>query len=67
MREERGREEKRTDFIPLQHPTIIFFDEFDALAPKRSGGDHNQSSERVVNQLLTELDGLEHRGKVMRG
>jgi ribosome biogenesis ATPase len=46
------------------HPTIIFFDEFDALAPRRTGDGGNQAAERVVNQLLTELDGLEARGQV---
>ncbi len=40
-------------------PTIIFFDELDALAPKRSASEDNKVSERVVNQLLTEMDGLE--------
>jgi ATP-dependent 26S proteasome regulatory subunit len=39
-------------------PCVLFFDELDAMAPRRSGdGGGNQSSERVVNQLLTELDG----------
>ncbi len=40
-------------------PTIIFFDEVDALAPRRGFGGGNQVTERVVNQLLTEIDGLE--------
>ena len=40
-------------------PTIIFFDEIDALAPKRGADGGNQVTERVVNQLLTEMDGLE--------
>ena len=44
-------------------PCVVFFDELDSLAPKRSGGE-NQSSERLVNQLLTEMDGLEARGQV---
>ncbi|KAF2072854.1 hypothetical protein CYY_005831 [Polysphondylium violaceum] len=44
-------------------PCVIFFDEFDALAPKR-GGEGNHSTERVVNQLLTEMDGLEKRSEV---
>lgn len=44
-------------------PCIIFFDEFDALAPKRSS-DNNASSDRVVNQLLTEMDGFEDRKQV---
>jgi len=39
-------------------PTIIFFDEMDALAPRR-GVSESHASERVVNQLLTEIDGLE--------
>jgi len=38
-------------------PCVIFFDELDALAPRRGmNGDGNQVSERVVNTLLTELD-----------
>lgn len=41
-------------------PTIIFFDEIDSLAPKRFGeGGDSGTTERVVNQLLTEMDGLE--------
>lgn len=40
-------------------PTIIFFDEIDALAPRRGADGGNQVTERVVNQLLTEMDGLE--------
>ncbi|MBW9222012.1 CDC48 family AAA ATPase [Methanothermococcus sp. SCGC AD-155-C09] len=41
-------------------PTVIFFDEIDSVAPKR-GTDLGGSgvTEKVVNQLLTELDGLE--------
>lgn len=41
-------------------PCIIFFDEIDAIAPVR-GGDFGDShvTERVISQLLTELDGLE--------
>ncbi|MFD1686516.1 CDC48 family AAA ATPase [Halobellus litoreus] len=46
-------------------PTIIFFDELDSLAPSRGGETGNNVSERVVNQLLTELDGLEENGDVM--
>ncbi|KAK9845052.1 hypothetical protein WJX74_010036 [Apatococcus lobatus] len=37
-------------------PCVLFFDEMDALAPRR-GADASQS-ERVVNQLLTEMDGV---------
>lgn len=41
-------------------PCIIFFDEIDAIAPRR-GGDIGDShvTERLISQLLTELDGLE--------
>lgn len=44
-------------------PCIIFFDELDALCPKRSM-ENNAATERVVNQLLTEMDGLEERKQV---
>ncbi len=40
-------------------PTIIFFDEIDALAPRRGTGSDSNVTERVVNQFLTEIDGLE--------
>eukprot|EP00897_Mesotaenium_endlicherianum_P010208 jgi/Mesen1/9215/ME000591S08541 len=39
-------------------PCVLFFDEFDAIAPKR-GHDSTGVTDRVVNQLLTELDGVE--------
>ncbi|KAK3258057.1 hypothetical protein CYMTET_32871 [Cymbomonas tetramitiformis] len=39
-------------------PCLLFFDEFDAIAPKR-GHDNTGVTDRVVNQLLTELDGVE--------
>uniref|UniRef100_A0A7N6AIF5 Peroxisomal ATPase PEX1 n=1 Tax=Anabas testudineus TaxID=64144 RepID=A0A7N6AIF5_ANATE len=39
-------------------PCILFFDEFDALAPRR-GHDSTGVTDRVVNQLLTQLDGVE--------
>ncbi|KAK1934165.1 Nuclear valosin-containing protein-like [Phytophthora citrophthora] len=50
-------------------PCVVFFDELDALAPRRSGGASgdtggNGVSERVVNQLLTEMDGLDGRRNV---
>jgi transitional endoplasmic reticulum ATPase len=48
-------------------PCIIFFDEIDAIAPVR-GGEFGDShvTERVISQLLTELDGLEElRGVVV--
>ena len=40
-------------------PTVIFFDEIDSIAPQRSGVSDTHVSERVVSQLLTELDGVE--------
>ncbi|MFB6105870.1 MAG: CDC48 family AAA ATPase [Halobacteriaceae archaeon] len=46
-------------------PCIVFFDELDALAPGRGQDVGNNVSERVVNQLLTELDGLEDMEEVM--
>lgn len=47
-------------------PCIIFFDELDSLCPKRGndGGGGGGVSERVVNQLLTEMDGLDSRRSV---
>lgn len=39
-----------------QKPSIIFFDEFDAIAENRS---MSQSSVKLINQLLTEMDGME--------
>ncbi len=43
-------------------PCVIFFDELDAICPRRS--DDSDASSRVVNQLLTEMDGLEGRRQV---
>ncbi len=40
-------------------PCIVFFDEIDALAPQRGAGGDAQVSERVVSQLLSEMDGIE--------
>ncbi|MEK6900746.1 MAG: AAA family ATPase, partial [Nanoarchaeota archaeon] len=40
-------------------PTILFFDEIDALVPRRAGDSDSRVGERVVNQMLTEMDGLE--------
>ena len=42
-------------------PSIIFFDEIDAIAPARGGGGAGDfhHTERVISQLLTEMDGLE--------
>ncbi|MEM2855694.1 MAG: CDC48 family AAA ATPase [Candidatus Nitrosocaldaceae archaeon] len=41
-------------------PCVIFFDEIDSIAPIRGGGyGDSHVTERVISQLLTELDGLE--------
>ncbi|MBI3014704.1 MAG: AAA family ATPase [Candidatus Tectomicrobia bacterium] len=40
-------------------PAVIFFDQIDALAPVRSASSGSRASERVVNQILAELDGIE--------
>jgi transitional endoplasmic reticulum ATPase len=40
-------------------PALVFFDEVDALAPARGGRDDGTPTDRVVAQLLTELDGIE--------
>ena len=47
-------------------PAILFIDEIDALAPRRglTSGDHG-ASDRVVNTLLTEMDGLESLERVV--
>ncbi len=48
-------------------PSIIFIDEIDTLAPKRGLGQH-EVTERIVTQLLAEMDGLEGlRGVVVIG
>ena len=40
-------------------PCIIFFDEIDSIAPTRGMGGDSMVTERVVSQLLTELDGVQ--------
>ena len=46
-------------------PCIIFFDELDALCPHRRGDEsQSQATENVVNSLLVEMDGLDHRKQV---
>lgn len=47
-------------------PSIVFIDEIDAIAPKRAElGGEKQVERRVVAQLLTLMDGLKSRGKVV--
>ncbi len=58
-----GESEKRIreifDKARQVSPSIIFIDELDSIASVRSSYEGNNSPEQVVNQLLTELDGIE--------
>ena len=41
-------------------PTVLFFDEMDSIAPARGGGTSDSHvTERVISQILSEMDGLE--------
>ena len=42
-------------------PCVLFFDELDALAPRRGSDSSGAAAERVVNQLLTEMEGVDGR------
>jgi transitional endoplasmic reticulum ATPase len=46
-------------------PCLIFFDEIDALAPRRGGSNDGNVGDRVIAQLLTEMDGIEGREGVI--
>jgi transitional endoplasmic reticulum ATPase len=46
-------------------PSIVFFDEIDSIAPSRSASSDSHVTERIVNQLLTEMDGLESLSDVV--
>jgi transitional endoplasmic reticulum ATPase len=46
-------------------PTIIFFDQLEAIASTREIESESKTTERVVSQLLTELDGIEPRSQVI--
>jgi transitional endoplasmic reticulum ATPase len=50
-------------------PCVVFFDELDAIAPRRSGSEGDAHvTERVISQMLTEMDGLEDlKGVVVIG
>jgi transitional endoplasmic reticulum ATPase len=45
-------------------PSIVFLDEIDAIAPRRGMANDSNVTERVVNQLLTSMDGFESLGNV---
>jgi len=40
-------------------PCVIFMDEIDSIAPTRGSGDDSKVTERVISQMLTEMDGLQ--------
>jgi transitional endoplasmic reticulum ATPase len=46
-------------------PTVIFFDQLDSIAPIRGAHEGTMTTERVVNQLLAELDGVEQLSRVI--
>lgn len=46
-------------------PTVVFFDEIDAIASQRGGDGGSQVADRVLSQLLTELDGIEPLKQVL--
>jgi len=63
-----GESEKRIREIfedaEKNSPSIIFFDEIDAIASKRDEV-YGEVERRIVSQLLTQMDGLKSRGKVI--
>jgi transitional endoplasmic reticulum ATPase len=46
-------------------PSIVFFDEIDSLAPTRGASSDSHVTERIVNQLLTEMDGMQELNDVV--
>lgn len=49
-------------------PCVVFFDEIDAIAPRRGSEGDAHVTERVISQMLTEMDGLEDlKGVVVIG
>ena len=46
-------------------PTVIFFDEIDSIVPRRGRSLDSSVTERMVNQLLTEIDGLQELNDVI--
>jgi len=49
----------------MASPCIIFFDEIDAIATKRGSSGGNSGGERLLSQLLTELDGVSNPGSTI--
>jgi len=50
------------DVARERQPSVIFFDEFDALSGSRDGGDSGSAEKRLLATLLAELDGLSEKG-----
>ena len=46
-------------------PCIIFFDQLDAIVPKRGMDSGSRTTERVVNQILSELDGIKSASNIL--
>ncbi|MBN2150932.1 MAG: CDC48 family AAA ATPase [Candidatus Lokiarchaeota archaeon] len=46
-------------------PAIIYFDELDAIAPRRGAEFGSQVYENIVNQVLAEMDGIESRRRIV--
>ncbi len=46
-------------------PSIVFIDQLDAIAPRRGVDTSTRTSERVVNQLLAEMDGIEEASQIV--
>ena len=46
-------------------PCIVFFDQLDALAPRRGMESGSRTTERVVNQILSELDGIKALSNIL--
>ena len=45
-------------------PCVLFFDELDSIAKSRGNGDANGATDRVLNQILTEMDGMNAKKNV---
>lgn len=62
--ESEGNLRKMFEEAREMQPSIIFFDEIDAIAQKRSGLETLRMDDRLVNQLLSLMDGIEDYGRI---